>query len=316
MKIKNIIYISVISLLSITIASCKKESANIFNMFTDVTITLDSTSIPHSIGFHNQINDGDSVVFNFTMASAKKDMYQVSIYQVGSAIPFLNIPITDPAKRRNFSYTYKMGPWTGSTGLSTYRIFAYDSAGIYIGDGYKSIAVDVAVNYTFLPNRKLYYPDSTTGTTGTMKCYLSLSTGATYSYTDGAANSADIDLGLYTVAKQTGTTTNIPSIYSLSAPTLPFRLYDISTWTKRATRFSAAQTGQAANFVRNYNSGNRILSYAKGRNPTSTAVSGLASGSAVAFLTPEGKYGILLVNSLTRDSEGKQYIDISIKYQN
>lgn len=316
MKPIHIIYTSFWMTVLLAASSCKKESPNIFNMFSDVSVTLDSTSLPHSLGFYNQINDGDNVVFNFTVESAKTDIYQVSIYQVGSAIPFLNIPVTDASQRRKFSYTYEMGPFTGMVGINTYRIFVYDSAGIYIGDGYKTITLDVAPNYTFLPNRKLYYPDSTTGN---LNCYLSLLKGGTYNYPDGALNSGDIDLGLYktvTVASN-GTITTNSFIYSLSAPNLPFDIYDISTWTKRETKFSSPQNGQASNFVRNYTSGNKIETYAKGRKPTSTSVtSSLVAGSAVAFLTPEGNYGILLVNSITQDSDGRPYMDVSIKYKN
>jgi hypothetical protein len=320
MKFKNIIGINSIAimLLLVAMASCKKESRNIFNMFTGLKVTLDSTTLPNSVGFYTSIKDSGKVVFNFTVESADVDIYQVSIYQVGSALPFLNIPVTDPAQRRKFSYTYDMGVWTGSVGLNTYRIFAYDSAGIYIGDGYKPILIDVESNYTFYPNRKLYFPDSATGNTN---CYLSLKKGATFNYQTAAANSADIDLGLYNRPVLTnGTWVDNLFIYSPSLSPLTFNIFDISNWTKRTTRFANVNTGQAANFARNYNSGNRIATYARGRNPNLLqTTTGLVSGSvggAISFLTPEGNYGIILLNSITQDSDGRKYIDVSIKYKN
>lgn len=319
MNVKNKSYAGLLAMtLILAFASCKKSAPNIFNMFKGVTLTLDSTSIPYSVGVYNQINDGDSVVFNFTMESADIDMYQIGIYQIGAAIPFLKVPITDPTQRRKFSYTYKMGKFTGAVGLNTYRIFAYDSAGTYIGDGYKSIVLDVAVNYTNLANRRIYFPDSLNGTAN---CYISLLDGKTYNYaTTGAVNADKIDFGIYktvTVATN-GTKTENTYLYSLAINPLPFATYDITAWTKtRKTLFAPAQKNQASNFVRTYTSGNKIFDYAKGRKPTALSITApIVLGDVIPFLTPEGNYGLILVNAITVDADKRSYMDVSIKYKN
>jgi len=296
--------------------SCKKTAPNIFTMFKGVTLTLDSLTIPHSVGYYNHINAGDSVVFNFTMESTNKDMYQVGLYQIGAAIPFLKIPITDPSQRRKFSYTYKMGEFNGSVGLNTYRIFAYDSAGIYIGDGYKTIVLDVKPDYTFLPNRRIYFPDSSNGTNN---CYISVLNGKTYNYETGKQFSDSIDLGIYkvvTIGDNDSRTENV-FMYSLAAEPIPFDVYDLSGWGNRQTLFATTQKNQASNFNRRYTSGELIKSYAKGRKPNSLTVpKAIVSGDVIPFLTPEGNYGLMLVNAITKDGDGREYMDISIKYVN
>lgn len=316
MKHNNIFSLCFILVAVVLWGSCQKTAPNIFTMFKGVSLTLDSLSIPHSAGYYNKINAGDSVVFNFTMESAHTDMYQVALYQIGAAIPFLKIPITDPSQRRKFSYTYEMGEFTGSVGLNTYRIFAYDSAGVYIGDGYRTIVLDVTPDYTFLPNRRLYFPDSADGQND---CYLSLTDGKTYNYTTGATNSAKIDLGLYKTVEygSNDTRTENTYIYSLATDPLPFDVYDISNWEKRETLFASTQKNQASNFIRNYTSGEKIKSYAKGRKPNSSNVTKpIVLGDVIPFLMPEGNYGLMLVNAITKDGDGREYMDVSIKYKN
>ncbi|MNY51643.1 hypothetical protein D3C86_1872520 [compost metagenome] len=97
----------------------------------------------------------------------------------------------------------------------------------------------------------------------------------------------------------------------------------MSTWDpKRTTKFSAPVASQATPFVNTAVSGAAIETLAKARtinlNATvgATAAAGLAAGSAVFFLTPEGKYGMMLINSVTSDYEKRPLINVSVKIQN
>ncbi|RYF21078.1 MAG: hypothetical protein EOO42_11225, partial [Flavobacteriales bacterium] len=71
-----------IALCVIVFASCKKESANIFNMFGDVTVTFNNSD-PRCVTDYKVINDKEEVWIDFTINSAKEDMYSY-IFEVSS----------------------------------------------------------------------------------------------------------------------------------------------------------------------------------------------------------------------------------------
>jgi hypothetical protein len=198
-------------------------------------------------------------------------------------------------------------------GETSYRVWAVDKEGVYLGDGYKKITVHVASDYRHLPNRILYFPD-TTGKS--MNCYLSLAKGESWSYSTGADHAADIDLGIYRVNQYDGNgdlTGYKYYIYSLSASPNPFTPYDVSGWTKRTTQFSSG-TGKATDFRDKLSSGLNIETEAKKKsiNLKSTEVK---SGQYVFFLTPEGKYGALMINAITQDYMELPFMNVSIKTQ-
>ena len=286
--------------------SCKKEAPNIFTMFKDVTLELDSTSNKFNVGQYTQLNDGDSFYIDFTIKSAVKDMYQVAVFKMGSAIPFLRIPVENASDRRSFSDIVRLKASEG-VGTHTYRIWAYDQDGVYIGDGYKTITIDVQNNYVHLPFRRVYFPDDVSTS---LASYLDITGGKAYGYADGAANSANIDLGVYR------NSSGANFLYSLSANPLPYTPFDISSWTKKGTLFANPHNNQQNTFNRNLHSGSAIESYAKGRNPNRTSLSSaFALNSVIAFKTPEGKYGALLVTGVNNDYSGNPYVEFSIKYQ-
>jgi hypothetical protein len=297
------------------VASCKKESKNIFNMF-DVSLTLHNDK-PNAVSEYVEANPGDSLVVDFTINSQTKDMYMICVLKVGSNTPFIKIPVTDAGKRRSYSGVIDLVADQG-VGTTSYRIWALDKEGVYLGDGYKKITIHVLADYRHLPNRSLYFPDSAGRQSN---CYLSLSKGTTYSYTTGAEHAADIDLGIYrkpvfnpTTGDLIGYTINL---YSLSASPNPFTPYDVSSWTKRATLFSAPVNGSANNFRDMFKTGKAIEAEAKKKTINLTQISGgLLANQFVYFLTPEGKYGVLMVNAYTDDYNGQPFMNVSVKIQN
>lgn len=297
----------------IAFSSCKKTAPNIFNMF-DVTLELHQTT-PYSLTEEQTLNEGDSIHFNFTITSPTKEMHQVALFQLGSALPNLRITL-DPSQAHSYTGIIRgvagqNGFGSLKNGVNTFRIWAYDRQGIYLGDGYKTITIHVNNEIKHIVNRRVYFPDVDSAN-GSAHSYLSLLTGETFNYQTGAANSDKIDLGIY----RTSTSgTNVVRFYSLSASPLPFNAFNISTWAnKRATKFANPQNGQNSNFLRQYTSEDRLGSYVRGRNPNLAATTSNANvNQVIPFLTPEGNYGLLLINVVS-NSGSKPYIDVSIKY--
>nr|WP_294903587.1 hypothetical protein [uncultured Lacibacter sp.] len=298
--------------------SCKKEVPSIFNMF-DVTLDLNKNS-PYSVVENQTVEEGDSLYFDFTIKSPTKDMYQVAIFQVGSALPFLRINLSKD-ERRSYTGVLKTAANANGTpnfkdGANTFRIWAYDQQGVYLGDGYKTITVNVTPKYVHIPNRIVYFPDVDSAN-GSANSYLSLMDGKTYNYQTGAASSASIDLAIFrNITVSGGVTSYGLRLYSLSASPLPYNAFNISSWTKRVTKFAAPHTNQATQFVRSQlTSGAAIKAYAVGRNPNQTSItSNIAINSVIAFVTPEGKYGAILINNIENNGP-KPFIDVSIKYE-
>jgi hypothetical protein len=290
-------------------ASCKKVSPNIFNMF-DVQLDL-HTDGPNKLSEYTEVNPGDSVVIDFTIHSPSTDMYMICVLKVGSNTPFLKIPIDDPAKRRTFSNVVSLK--AEQAGETSYRVWALDKDGVYLGDGYKKITMYVRSDFNHLSNRNMYFPDSADNS---LNCYLSLTNASTFNYTNGAEHSANIDLGIYRIPvfNSNGSFSNWDHhIYSLSADPLPFTLYDISDWTRRGTLFSSP-TGNANSFRDLHKTGIAIETEAKKKTINLKEVSfGKDANRFVYFLTPEGKYGVLMINSFTYDYESRPIANVSIK---
>lgn len=299
-----------LALLLFMASSCKREDENIFNMFNDVTISFHNNS-PYSLtdGETKVVHEGDSLYIDFTIKSAKEDMAVICFLTPGAASPFLRLR-PEANQAREFSYTYKMKfDGTGDlnrVGQRTIRVYALNKAGVYIGDGYKSVSYDVQSNYKLFAARQIFCADTTNMD---VKSYFSVTNGMTYSFNEGAANADKIDFCLYSrlVTSSNGAVSRVYNVYSVSATPPPFTIHNISSWTKRATKLSAPQTGQAANFT-NLRTGGRIITAAKARNPNSLATTtGLVAGSSFYFLTPEGQYGCLVVNAVMSSVAGGGY---------
>jgi len=305
-------------------AACKKESQNIFNMF-DVKLEL-LTPHPFSSGEYKEINDGDTVFLDYTITSPTKDMYQVAIAKASGGLGFHNILLAESERRSYTGRDTLVATATANTdrskpltyrienaGMNSYRIWAYDKEGVFIGDGYKRVSIYVKPNFTHIANRNIFYPDSLNKSTNN---YFSLTKGETFNYAGAQANSADIDFGIY--RKPTATpNTYTTHIYSLSESPLPYTVDDISSFTKRQTLFSAPVASHAATFNNTLTIGNQIEAQAKTRTINLKSISAtIPAGSVVYFRTPEGKYGAILFNAITTNYSGAPFVNVSVKYQN
>ncbi|MGN8056771.1 hypothetical protein ACTJKN_10890 [Pedobacter sp. 22163] len=317
-----------IGLCLILFASCKKESANIFNMFEDVTVTFNNSD-PRCVTDYKVINDKEEVWIDFTINSANEDMYSY-VFEVSAGTAQATrytIAISDPTKRRSFSAIIKL-PNTAfpaaalRDGKQSYRICALNEKGVFIGDGYKKVTVDVNPSFMIYANRDIYLPDTVAKS---LPSFLSLTEATGFSYTNASANAGKIDFGIYRKPGSNSTVqtpTWVVNLYSPSVATNPLTVYDISGFSpKRTTKFSQPVTGQANAFLTTAISGSSIETLAKARaitfNETTQTLpaNGLAAGNAVFFLTPEGKYGMLYINAVTSDLQKRPYINVSIKVQ-
>lgn len=300
-------------------ASCKKEAENIFNMFTDVTVTFNNSD-PRCVTDYKLVNDKDEVWIDFTINSAREDMFSYVVEtSAGTAQPSRIVyPITDNTKRRSFSEIIKLT--MNRDGKSSYRVYALNQKGIYLGDGYKKVTIEVNPSYIISANRDIFLPDTVAKVEPS---FFSLTEGRTYSFTDGSANASKIDFGIFRTMYRDAQNNTLFAInlYNTSKPVTTFPIYDVSSWQKRLTIFSAPVTNQGTVFLTGAISGSTIETLARARtinlNATvaTTAAAGLAPNNAVFFLTPEGKYGMLLVNRVTADAKGKPYINVSVKMQ-
>ncbi|MEJ6981245.1 hypothetical protein WG906_12330 [Pedobacter sp. P351] len=292
------------------LAGCVKEE-NIFTMFDDVQITLHNNS-PYSITDYKEVADGDSVYIDFTISSAKKDMYEVWLLETGQTAPSLKIPITDNSKRREFSYTIKLKA-DKRIGPTSYRVFPVDKELVYMGDGHKQVTIDVKSNLTFLTERYAFFPDSQQ----VKKCFLSLTSGQLFSYNEGKENESKIDLGVDTIFVLVPNTT--PKrydrkyvIFSPDALNKPlYSFYDMNSWNKRTTLFSVPET--IAPFV-NFKTGAQIVKAATPKiNPGQKGPFQFTSGQMIYFKTQEGKYGALTATVINSFSKGGDYVEFQIK---
>ncbi|MDF2191518.1 hypothetical protein [Paraflavitalea sp. CAU 1676] len=301
------------------LGACKKEAQNIFNMF-DVTLELHNNK-ESAAKEYNEVNPNDTLVIDFTIHSPNKDMYMICIWRAGQGVPGIKIPINDPAKRRSYSdaVTIKADQGVGTT---TFRVWALDEDGVYLGDGDKMITLSVKTDYKYLPNRSLFLPDTATKKAPS---FFSLSKGTSFNYADAAPISADIDFAIYQKFVKNPSppaggpdTTLIRCLYTPGADPNPFPLYDLSSWTKRGTLFSAPVSGSAANFTSMFKTGVAIETEAKKRTINLTHYAtfpGIQSGQFIYFKTPEGKYGVMLVHIFTLTYDDKPYLNVSIKVQ-
>lgn len=320
MKTKNILRLFLFSLSVLVLVSCKKEADSIFTMFDDVSVTFNNSD-PRCVVDYKLVNDNEEIWLDYTINSSKEDMYSVVVERTtGTGFSRQTFTPTD-AERRSYSNIFKYV--LQRDGKTSFRVYAMNQKGVYIGDGYKKVVVEGSPSYKVFANRNIYLPDTVAKV---LPSFFSLSDATSYSYTDGSANAAKIDFGIYRrmyTNSTTGATEYALNLYSISTPTNPFPTYDVSAWNpKRTTKFSAPITSQGNPFVNNAISGSTIETLAKARNINlnatvgTTAANGLAPGSAVFFLTQEGKYGMMLINNVTTDFDKKPIINVSIKIQN
>lgn len=321
MKIKNISKIFLAILAISMLFSCKKEADSIFTMFEGVTVTF-KNSDPRTVVDYKEVNDNSEVWVDFTINSANEDMYTVTVERT-TATGFDRstvFTLTD-GQRRSFSNVYKY--LLQRDGKTSFRVYARNQKGVYIGDGYTKVTVEGKASHTLYANRVIYLPDTTAKV---LPSFISLAKGQTFSYSNGKANSADIDFGVW--RRYEPSTSNptlagwVYNMYAIGSQPAAFNIYDVTTWDKRTTKFSAQVTGGSAIFLNTLVSGSTIETAAKARTINLTAITGttvangLTAGNIIYFQTPDLKYGAMLINSITTDLERKPLINVSIKLQN
>lgn len=257
------------------------------------------------------VNPKDSVFFDFSVSSVS-DMKYISIEKNGT--PVSKDTLTGSANRRTFSAVKKFAA-DSATGVYTYRILARDSAGVFLGD--KNIVVTVSSDFVYYTVRNLFVPDSTAKTS---PCYFSTADGKTYSYTTGAANSANIDFGYFYDTTNVTPTTNNPrhTIYALNAST--FAPYDLTSWTKNATIFKKITTPTFANITsKGILRTTGITNLASGATTKITSAgtaNGNLTGVVIIFKTAAGKYGAMNINYTNQNSAAAgTYINIDVKIE-
>nr|WP_294895670.1 hypothetical protein [uncultured Pedobacter sp.] len=316
---KNLIikYSGILFVAVVLLSGCKKDYPNIYNEFKDVTVTLHNSS-PYAITKDTTyVQPGDSVIIDYTIKSPNKGIYSVYVQEAGSALAFQRIAI-GPENRHSYSDVVKL-KMDSKVGRTAYRIYALDSAGIYIGDGYKSFVVEIQSDYYYWANRSIYVPDTLAKTA---KCYISSSTGEILSYTDGLTNSAKIDIGYFydTTIKSISngdTVLNGHTFYSLKQSPTIFAPYDLSSFTKNGTKlYCQNRPGQISSFQRMQTSA--LIKSVPGNNKivASNPINSMAPTWLIYFLTESGKYGAVFINDIYRNNaDNGTYMNIDIKVQ-
>lgn len=314
LKISGIIVLGVVLL-----TSCNKEEYeknSIYTRFSDVEVTFHGDN-PLSVTDYKLIQPGDSLYLDFTVTSKNKGIYKVAVWEGGSGLPGYKFDVA-PEDRYNYSHVLKL-KMDSKVGTTSYRVWAIDSAGVYMGDGYKRIDIDIASDFYYWVGRNVFVPDSVAKTA---KCYISTSTGELLSYTDGLTNSAKIDIGyLYDnriKSISNGDTTRYGhTFYSLKASPTIFEPYDLSGFTKNETKlYSQNRNNQLSTFQRMKTAA--LIKSVPGNNKIvkSDPIIGIGPGYLTYFLTASGKYGGIYVNSIYRNNANNgTYMNIDIKVQ-
>ncbi len=317
MKIKNILKLFLFALSVFIISSCKKEAENIFTMFDDVTVTYNNSD-PKCVVDYKQVTDNSEVWIDYTINSANEDIYSVTVERTTGTGFDRQVFTPTASQRRSYSNIFKY--LFQRDGQTSFRVFARNQKGVYIGDGYKKVTVDVLPSYKFFPNRQVYLPDTVAKV---LPSFVSLRTGEAFSYTNGLANSANIDFGIWRRPDNVASNPQyIYSLYATGAQPAAFNIYDVTAWTKRATKFSAQVASGSSTFLNNCISASTIETLAKARTINldaitgTTAANGLTPGSIIYFQTPDLKYGVMLINSITSDYQKRPLMNVSIKVQN
>jgi hypothetical protein len=304
---KKLIYILLIAIVFFT--SCEKTTTPVDG--SNATITLNNNGAKF-VTDNITVNAKDSIFFGYTITS-NIDMRYVSIQKnpVNQTAFVLRDTLVDANKN---SYTaIKKLVADSINGPVVYRIVAHDKVGNYIG--HKDIIVTVATDFNFYTYRFLKVPD-TTGLVNT--CYLGARNGNVYNYSNGAANSSNIDLGIYydTTGRASAIATDdsLFVVYALNMAQPQISFYDVSTWTKNATIMKRATSPTFASLtsagalrtaaVTNLSSGARNRAVA------------VTTGSLIFFKTIDGKAGCLNVNFVNGATPASStYMNVDVKIE-
>jgi hypothetical protein len=286
---------------AVIVIGCEKTVAPIDSY--GVTVDFKGGNAKNLVG-DVALKPKDSIILDFTLASSREDMAVIEIQKNGAKIDTFNVSGSD---KRSFS-GIKRYQSDSIAGDYTYRVFARNKKGVFIGDGGKSIKVTINPDFNYWSYKTLAVPDSIAKSN---KSFFVSTSGDVLSYVQGATNSALIDFGYFFDPTVTGAPKH--TFYALGAN--KFAPHDLSTWTKNATVFKKA-TSPAFSALTSGGSlrtaGLSIL--ATGATTTATA---LAPGNLVYFRTAAGKYGCVQINFINDFGamQGKTYINIDVKVQ-
>lgn len=291
------------------LTSCEKKIDPIDDSF-GVTVELKNSGTGFVTG-DVEINPKDSIFFDFSLVSSNDDISWIEIKKNDTRIDTFKLSGTG---KRSFSGTKRYMGDSAAGGYS-YRFMAYNSRGVFLGDGGKIIKVTVKPDFNYWTYRFLYVPD----TNAKMNtCYFSSSTGEVLNYTNGAAKSAQIDFGIYfdTTGTLTPSTTDDLkfSVYSLNSAQPQLSYYDISGWTKNNTIMKRASSPA---FTAITSAGSlRTAGVTNLSSGTSDKITQLVSGNLVYFKTAAGKVGCMQINFANGSSPSKDsYLNVDVKIE-
>ncbi len=293
--------LSALAATAVIVIGCEKTVAPIDSY--GVTVDFKGGNSKNLVG-DVALKPKDSIILDFSVASSSEDMAVIEIQKNGAKIDTFKVSGAD---KRNFSGV-KRYQSDSIAGDYTYRVFARNKKGVFIGDGGKSIKVTINPDFIYWSYKTLAVPDSVAKSN---KSFFASASGDVLSYVQGAANSAQIDFGYFYDTTTVGAPKH--TIYALGAN--KFALHDLSTWTKNATVFKKVNTPAFSTLT----SGSAIL--AAGllnlKTGATTTANALASGNLVYFRTAAGKYGCIQINFINDfgAQQGKTYINIDVKVQ-
>jgi hypothetical protein len=294
---------------TVLFSSCQKKTDAVDGSNATIVLTNAGTNY---VTENITVNPKDSIFFSFTVTS-NADMKYVSIQKNPVNQTAFLVRDTLPAASKNSYTAVKKFAADSANGDWIYRIVAHNSVGNYIG--HKDIIVSVKPDFNYFTYRFLRVPDTTDKVN---TCYMAATTGNVYSYSNGAANSAAIDFGIYydTTGKASSVTTDDSTfvIYALNLvqPQLPF--YDLTAFTKNATIMKKATSPTFASIT----SAGALRSAAV-TNLTSGARNravALGQGTLVFFKTAGGKAGCLNVNFVSGSDPSKStFMNVDVKIE-
>jgi hypothetical protein len=293
--------LSTLAAAAVIVIGCEKTVAPIDSY--GVTVDYKSGN-PKNLTGNVSLNPKDSIILDFTISSSTEDMAVIEIQKNGAKIDTFKV---SNANSRTFS-GIKRYQSDSIAGDYTYRVFARNKKGVYIGDGGKSIKVTINPDFIYWSYKTLAVPDSVAKTN---KSFFVSTSGDVLSYVQGSANSALIDFGYFFDTTTVGAPKH--TIYALGAN--KFAPHNLSTWTKNATVFKKASSPAFSTLI----SGGSlraagISNLASGATTTANA---LASGNLVYFRTSAGKYGCIQINFINDFGamQSQTYINIDVKVQ-
>jgi hypothetical protein len=298
-------YILGIALAVVLLNACTKKVDPVDGSNADVSLVNSGTGF---ITGDVTVNPKDSIFFNFTITSVKTMKYVSIQKNPVNQTAFIVRDTLTAANSHSYTITKRLRA-DSANGPYIYRIVAHDTAGVYIG--HKDIIITVNPDFYYYTVRVLQVPDTTAKIN---TCYLAAYTGNVYSYTTGAAKSADIDFGFY----YDTAVANKFSVYALSAAQPQLSYYDISSWTKNATIMKKAAAPTFASLLSA--GGLRSAAITNLTSGAASKVTGLSTTTAgnnqVFFKTAAGKAGCMQINYINGTNGAKEtFMNVDIKIE-